>query len=1663
MFRMQPNPVQSEGTLRNMVDMETGKDAGGNPDGEGILAPSGGHAILTAFIGDELECPTCHLRTGEINCPRCGTFIDPTGIASEHSGVPAELRPQVPGAPLTEGTIMGTEHTDPYDTGAHGRDEYAHSHVIASLVTAEHQGYTNWETWHTKLMLDNERHLYEHQKKMTEEGWTPEQIRDWTVQHVIGPENKRKLEDAREWNEIPEPERTDPHYEEVAEKSPQHKDIMESWFGGPDLSDTSPNLIDPELVNWDEIHHNIHADHDEDQQYEEEQRRLQGQGLDFAMPGHKDETNQMLDAWMKHHGVMGKDQKTPEGHSAEHHTMFWVPKEHLEQGGSEYQYPRGFGDEHLKEIDEQGGFNDSLRSVGWNAIHHLQKGLPTPYGDTIRKSLETAGYPPEQIQHIMRPQSAWNEDQGAYLPIEPKPQPEGPDPRLDQPGKDVFPSDWTSKTAGEMEDLVYGDPSPPKTNLNWTPGMKGRGIVIGGEPHTWNAYDPNAQRIKDIEASKGPMHTQYVESLGVNPKHVDWNTGIEIDPDGKIVATGDHDPAPFIAADPRLKHVEENFFPFGQTMPPTARTNNMEPYESLWGREADVQFDQGPLQNTPSASPAYSVVVQPSDAGVHGAHTGRKGLLSFLDAHINGIPVRGHGGELISKYGFRSSPDFGKQLVVGVHDPTHLPVAVESLQHPAGHSTLINDLVPKIQSGEVPAPPGIDPQTLQPLPGAMPESEPVVARTASLWSTLGEAALPIAGLALAPETGGASLALDAGEAGALLGGEAAGAGAAGAAEGAAASGASGTAGGLMSKAMSGAGGVAKAEGVSSLVNQGVGMAGNMLGAGGGQQEGGGGGYSGPLQQFTHVLAAFVEDNVHPGTPDPMSQMRCPHCQHDVILDPSGKDIWCSHCNQSWPVRQDMHSQWAFDPQDILETDALKEDHSLFGPVHHGKTADYETPSSVPDIGVKHDDPEDVDQKEFNDQDKSPENLLNPNLQDSGASGEDQVRKDMDKPSQGQFSPDGPGMQRMEMLMPLIEKYYHSDESGADDPMLKGLHEMLDAENPGYLNGADTEAAERFMHNKKTPEHVHAGTVHEAIMPPMQQGNLQAQQQALDPTGLNPSMQPQPGAPSSQTPPGGGAQQGHCATCGGVTQADGSCPQCGAAAAPSAQPLPGGPSQVPHPQTFAHTDLLASLVDSANHQGPVTPEQVAAVQQYLIQEGRVDEVPNVPLDPGNPEYAKILAEIQKNPTTPPTVTPEEQTQPPAPQPAAPGGMPVPGMAPGESGGQPMQPMSSFLPDFTAADNIAPRCPKCGSGTTGLVGDQDHNARCHSCHNVWKLDDLVSDENYGQTSIAKTALRDERQHGGQGEQANPVGVPAAEQEGQMDQGGDEDSSLTWKDSTGAPLKAGQQYQMVNPTFALPDLIRVERVKPDGIDVTLLGTYANDPTQHDPNMLTSSTPISRQDMELQKLSFEPINQTADDQNNEPPPGTQAPGHAQVPPSGQTTDEQAASEPQMAAQSSVDPDCPRCGHREFTSAMITAEATEHNCFYCGHDWVTEEKGLEHEAGVDLEWLNDDDDADDLSPRRTQMARAAVQSRSISDIAEKDERLRAVREHLQHEKQERVQRVAGKHFTPREQRELIDEDGIARNSDMLDLAGTHYRVRDDYESKTNPERVRDADLFLGI
>lgn len=1080
------------------------------------------------------------------------------------------------------------------------------------------------------------------------------------------------------------------------------------------------------------------------------------------------------------------------------------------------------------------------------------------------------------------------------------------------------------KTADAMQDTL-GVPVQPVNNMNWTPGMKGRGIVIGGEPHTWNAFDPNKVWKS---GDTGLFHPQYVESLGVPLEKADWNSGVEIDPEGNIEAVGGHNAAPFLDADPRLKLLERKPFSFGAYMKPSdSRTNNMEPYESLWERSGDVDFGKGPDQNVEGTKPEHSIVVQPHpELGLHARLVNH---LNFLDAHVNGQPVRGHESDIIIKHG--GSKGAQGPVVVSVHDPSHLVPAVQQIVSGEGHAVPeMLDLARKMQAGEQPLPPGIthDMMSVNPLADQEPAEQPMppepadLDKAAGLLGDIGE----MAGIALAPETGGASLALEApmmGLAGNQIGN---------------------SIGGLMSGALSG---------------------------------GGGGGAPAPgiLNPQASILAALVE-------------------------------------------------------------------------------ADYETPTSNPDVGVKNDnDPEKVDTHEFNDQDHTP-NQINPNLEDSGQGWEDQNQQGQDEQAAGNggFAPDSPALERADMLKDLLLHYYHSDKSGMEDPMIRKLDEQLEAEVPGYKDQADPAATEAWIQSQRQPtEHVHAA-VKESIVPQMPntqgQGMMPEQIPGVPPVG---QQGQQGGVPQL---PGGGMQQGHCTNCGGVLGGDGSCPQCGAHAngIPSAGTgQPGGAGLQGVPGGMGAFPAIAALVsEAANHQGPVTPEQISAVQQWLIEHGRTEEVPNVPMDPGNPEYVKILAEIQGNPNVPPTVTPEEQTQPMPPQPPAPGGgMPMPGMAGGEQGGAPMQPMSSFLPDFYAADNVAPRCPKCKSATTGTMGDDAGHYKCHSCGNLWK----TPDETQGQFVEARVAHPSEQpepqsQHG---QQANPVGVSADQQEAPPTGEGAEDSSLTWKDTEGNPLQPNQTYQMHNPNYPIPDEVRVKRVKPDGLDVELLGTYDNAGGPQ------TEVPISKEEMEMEQLTFEPANQNADDQQEQPVQG-QTPGYEQVPPSGQTTDEHDQSFPQVSSVQDDDR-CPRCGHNDHYSSMSGPEIEMHECYRCGHAWETRDEPISKEAGVDLSYLFEDDDAEDfLGPRRASMREAV--SRDIRSVAAKDPRLQAIHDKLEENAQ---QRTAGRHFTPSEQRTLIDEDGVARNSDRLDLAGTHYRTRESFDSKANGDNVPDEQFVLGI
>jgi hypothetical protein len=139
--------------------------------------------------------------------------------------------------------------------------------------TGDYQGWSNWETWNTKLMMDNERGLYDQSRKIVQtyrenppDG--EKVLENWAIQNIIAPHNKATLEDAQEWNDIPEHDRLDYHYEELKEKNPAAADIVNNLFG-PDTSDVEPNILDPNKVNWYEIFQSILQDLIEEERYEQ--------------------------------------------------------------------------------------------------------------------------------------------------------------------------------------------------------------------------------------------------------------------------------------------------------------------------------------------------------------------------------------------------------------------------------------------------------------------------------------------------------------------------------------------------------------------------------------------------------------------------------------------------------------------------------------------------------------------------------------------------------------------------------------------------------------------------------------------------------------------------------------------------------------------------------------------------------------------------------------------------------------------------------------------------------------------------------------------------------------------------------------------------------------------------------------------------------------------------------------------------------------------------------------------------------------------------------------------------------------------------------------------------------------------------------------------------
>lgn len=932
---------------------------------------------------------------------------------------------------------------------------------------------------------------------------------------------------------------------------------------------------------------------------------------------------------------------------------------------------------------------------------------------------------------------------------------------------------------------------PEGHQLNWTPGMHGRGLLVDGQVHTWDAYDPDSiHETNDFGMQHGEYGEQLMAKHGVENDKIDYGSGVEIHPDGTVEPLTGRDTSQFTGVDSRLKEqAGDSSFTFGHyTHVPKGL--NVEPYMP-WAYEKIA--DSGPQ---------HTATVTPGSAGIH---NGTSKYLGFLDAHVNDVSVRNNPGQIVQQHGNPRHPEFRKPVTVAVHHPEHLEAAIELIETSASRpGPKMNEVGRGVAEGTHPAPPGIDPATINVPPRA---------------SSVHQAFLP-----------------------ALVG--------------------------LAAPAL---------------------MRGALMGAGSNAVKGVGNAIMGEEQTLPPAEA----------------------------------------------------------PRDV----------SQLAHVY----ADIETPHSNP--GYFHDDPEKVDQQEF-DSESTSTAFQNPNRdgQAGGAAvGEDEVR------DQAGFGPNSPGMERAELLLPLLQHYYHSEDSAANDPMVRELHNILDQENPGYLDqvGPDHEQAlKELIEEIKKPDSV---TARLAQMP-MQQG----------PQMMQPVVQQQPQI-QGQTPGVGVPSQ--CPYCGGSQTADGSCPQCGAKVDPMGAAIPNAPNAGGSMPPNASTPMRTAA--DPNQQGPVTPEQMSAVTELLLEQGRQDEIPVMLQQPW--DYAQELAEIAGRINRPPNVDSEEAAPPMPAQEEAPPGATMPMPNPADPS---MQPMAK-----RAADAVGRRCPECGSATTGMLnanGDQ----RCHACHNVWSDENSVIDSEGAPPKI-----------GADEKLPNENAMPAADKQKQRDISQEQDSSHTWQTDDGQPLQTGQEYEMHSMSYDIPDVVRVDAVKPNSLLVSTVGEYTNDPDQD----LNYQYEITRQEVDLEQLTFVSGDSAA-------PDGSDLPIEA---PADDLPTEQNAPQPQHDHDHHSST-CPKCNSAHIASSMTSPETEAFDCYRCSHAWEVKQSNDGSEMNADKRaWVLGGDDSDD-------------------DFFENFERIQS-------------QRTAGKKFTPNEQREFIDEQGLARNSDLLDLTGTHYithstsEVSDDY------------------
>lgn len=666
-------------------------------------------------------------------------------------------------------------------------------------------------------------------------------------------------------------------------------------------------------------------------------------------------------------------------------------------------------------------------------------------------------------------------------------------------------------------------------------------------------------------------------------------------------------------------------------------------------------------------------------------------------------------------------------------------------------------------------------------------------------------------------------------------------------------------------------------------------------------------------------------------------------------------------------------------------------------------ADVETPSSIPALHEN-----DGDTLQFKDEGDST-NLEHPNIGEGS----------------GNMSPAGA---LLDHLLPKVLEFYDSDDAGDTDPLMKALDALMEQEFPGYKDGDDSDDSdlEKFF-TDLVGEHKQAA----AFAPGM--GMTMPVQQAM-PAAVPPRQNP----PTGPLP-----AQAACPSCGSLLDANGLCAQCGFGAQGTTTPgqvnqavtpgtSPGGPPSIP--------PVMGKVADT---QGPYTPEQFKAVAEALLQMGRESEIPHMYDAPW--EYADILAQVQNKLNEPPPAVEE---------PAAPPGPPgMEGMMDPAAGGEPpMDPamMTARIAAATAryaSDNIAPKCPKCDSHTTGIDATEDGaECHCHNCGNTWSKDDITLKADVAEHPHDQPIL----DHGTGVDETLDSPHP------------DADNDLTWTTPDGQALTPGQEYEMHSQDYSIPDVIRIEETKPGELVYTITGEYSE---------LEDRTSITPEEVKRQGITFIPVGgdgQPVEELDvTEPTPASRVPITTNV--DVELSDGRTVQAKLIGGKLII----PKTAWQQSDDGMLVAESGDQ----ANGATVVEVDNLTHhlddgrilpgEEVYPTEKVEPPKEASWLLEGTNVSAAPAPWETPLPDLTGGD----MVQEDDGSWLMDGLPKTAGARFSPGEQRKFIDEDGEARNLDRLDLEDTHYRTREtsvyvagrDSMRHAQPDMVDEDHLIFGL